>query len=160
MVKLQTGSENFSNGFTDQSEQSFIMQNWDWFDMNPLLTFSFPFKEAYVHIRYFTYHLYGKPHAKLVQMGQESSTWRCVDSNISKSRHFETFQEYCLEHYWEFCLNQLTCTFLTEVRWRLLMIFHASVILSCECIVFVKRCGECFVKHRKDVFSHWSFAKG
>ena len=80
MVKLQTGSENFSNGFTDQSEQSFIMQNWDWFDMNPLLTFSFPFKEAYVHIRYFTYHLYGKPHAKLVQMGQESSTWRCVDS--------------------------------------------------------------------------------
>ena len=42
--------------------------------MKPILTFSFPFKEANVHIRYFTYHLYGKPHAKLVQMGQESST--------------------------------------------------------------------------------------
>ena len=42
--------------------------------MKPILTFSFPSKEANVHIRYLTYHLYGKPHAKLVQMGQESST--------------------------------------------------------------------------------------
>ena len=41
--------------------------------MKPLLTFSFPSKEANVHIHYFTYQLFGKPHAKLVQMGQESS---------------------------------------------------------------------------------------